>query len=98
MESALLLVVRAILLRSVSLHHCCLLFVLERHSLFFLHSFSQLSRLWPSQLSRYGLATPSHRDGSCAGSPICRQPVLAYLMLKIDFEQIRRLSEIQSGE
>ena len=32
-----------------------------------------------SQLSRYGLATPSSHDGCCAGAPICRQPVLRTL-------------------
>ena len=32
-----------------------------------------------SQLSRYGLATPSSHDGCCAGAPICMQPVLRTL-------------------
>ena len=34
-----------------------------------------------SQLSRYGLAIPSLSDGSCAGTTICRQPVLRTLCL-----------------
>jgi hypothetical protein len=34
-----------------------------------------------SQLSRCGLATPSLSDGSCAGTTICRQPVLRTLCL-----------------
>ena len=40
-----------------------------------------------SQLSRYGLATPSSHDGCCAGAPICMQPVLRTLCFtnKINF-------------
>ena len=38
-----------------------------------------LSALVFSQLSRYGLATPSSHDGYCAGAPTCRQPVLRTL-------------------
>ena len=58
--------------RSASLHHCCCCCaqegVVHASLLSFCTSFSQLSR--------YGLATPSSHDGCCAGAPICRQQVL----------------------
>ena len=61
--------------RSASLHHCrcCCAQRNAAHAslLSFCTSFSQLSR--------YGLATPSSHDGCCAGAPICRQPVLRTL-------------------
>ena len=60
--------------RSASLHHCrCCCAQEAQHAslLSFCTSFSQLSR--------YGLATPSSHDGCCAGAPICRQPVLRTL-------------------
>jgi len=62
-------------LRSSSLDHCCCCCAQEDavHAslLSFCTSFSQLSR--------YGLATPSSYDSYCAGAPICRQPVLSTL-------------------
>ena len=61
--------------RSASLHHCCCCCaqegVVHASLLSFCTSFSQLSR--------YGLATPSSHDGCCAGAPICRQSVLRTL-------------------
>jgi hypothetical protein len=76
-ESALLLVVRAIP-SAPSLFTTVVATVLERMQ--FAHSLLSFCTSF-SQLSRCGLATPSHRDGSCAGSPVCRQPVLRTLCL-----------------
>jgi hypothetical protein len=76
-ESALLLVVRAIP-SAPSLFTTVVATVLERMQ--FAHSLLSFCTSF-SQFSRCGLATPSHRDGSCAGSPVCRQPVLRTLCL-----------------